>query len=261
MPTDMLDRWREQDWQLIPPTRLSASENLALDEVLTGRVGRGERKPTIRFWQWAGPAVILGRFQSVQNEIDADAARRNGIEIVRRITGGGTILAQPDDVIMYSIYVPDSFVRGLSFADSYREFDHWVIDALGELGVNAWYEGLNDITSEGGKIGGAAQARRNGAVLHHAAVAYRMDHELMGQVLRIGQEKLSDKGIRSADRRVGPLRQQIDLEREEITQHFIDFFRRQFGLTDDTITPDEQQEMQRLATEKFQTRDWVYFLP
>ncbi len=55
--------------------------------------------------------------------------------------------------------------------------------------------------------------------------------------------------------------QQIELEREEITQHFIDFFRRQFGLTDDTITPDEQQEMQRLATEKFQTRDWVYFLP
>lgn len=261
MPTDMHERWRDQDWQIIAPVSLSASENLALDEVLTARVGRGERKPTIRFWQWAGPAVVLGRFQSVQNEIDADVATRHGIQIVRRITGGGTILAQPDDVIMYSIYVPDSFTRGLSFADSYKELDHWVIDALGELGVNAWYEGLNDITSEGGKLGGAAQARRNNAVLHHAAVAYQMDNALMGQILRVGKEKLSDKGIRSADRRVGPLRQQVDLTREELNRHFIEFFRRQFGGTDDTVDPVEAEEMQRLAREKFDTREWVYFLP
>ena len=82
----------------------------------------------------------------------------------------------------------------MSFPESYAFFDAWVVEALRELGVDAWYAPLNDITSTGGKIGGAAQARRGGAVLHHTTMAYQMNMPLMLQVLRIGQEKLSDKG-------------------------------------------------------------------
>ena len=109
--------------------------------------------------------------------------------------------------------------------------------------------------------GGAAQARKYGAVLHHTMIAYGMNSALLGQVLRVGKEKLSDKGIRSAEKRVGPLQQQIQLDREDVVHHFIGYFRSQFGLTDDTFTPEEEAGMRRLATGKFASDEWVYFLP
>lgn len=261
MSNELMERWKAQEWQLIPPMPLLPAENLALDESLTIRVGRGARKPTLRFWSWAKKAVILGRFQSVRNEVNADVAAEHDIDIVRRISGGGAMFVEPEGAITYSIYVPDSFVEGMSFAESYEMFDGWVLDALGELGVNAWYAPLNDITSDGGKIGGAAQARRGGAVLHHTTMAYQMTPGMLTQVLRVGQEKLSDKGIRSADRRVGPLRQQTDMERDDIINHLIGFFRARYGLEEGALTEEEQQEMRLLVDTQFATREWTYFLP
>ncbi len=174
--------------------------------------------------------MVLGRFQSVRNEVDEEAAARHGIEIVRRISGGGAMFIEPEGAITWSLYAPESMAAGMTFAESYRFFDAWVVEALRELGIDAWYAPLNDITSAAGKIGGAAQARRGGAVLHHTTIAYDMNLPLMLEVLRIGKEKLSDKGVTSADKRVAPLRQQTNLPREAIIEHMVDQFRRQFGL-------------------------------
>src|SRR6266513_2495323 len=77
---------------------------------------------------------------------------------------------------------------------------------------------LNDIASAEGKIGGAAQARKPGVVLHHTTIAYEMNPDEMLRVLRIGREKLSDKGIASANKRVSPLRRQTDRSREAIVE-------------------------------------------
>ena len=181
------DRWRAYDWRLIPAVPRSPLVNMALDEALTLRVGRGERPPTLRIWGWSAPCVVLGRFQSVRNEVDEAAAREHGIEVVRRISGGGAMFIEPEGAITWSIYAPEEMVRGLSFPESYAFFDGWVVEALRALGVDAWYAPLNDITSSGGKVGGAAQARRGGAVLHHTTMAYQMNIPLMLEVLRIGQ--------------------------------------------------------------------------
>lgn len=258
---ELAERWRAYDWQLIPSTPLPPNMNLALDEVLTSRVGRGERPPTLRFWGWASPAVILGRFQSVRNEVNEETAAAHGIQIVRRISGGGAMLAEPEGAITYSIYAPEALIKGLSFAESYAFFDAWVIQALRRLGLEAWYAPLNDITASGGKIGGAAQARRWNAVLHHVTMAYQMNGELLSQVLRIGKEKLSDKGITSAAKRVGPLRQQTDLPRQAIIDHLTDVFRDEHGLTDGALLPEEIAEAEQLIKTRFGTKEWVYFLP
>jgi lipoate-protein ligase A len=254
-------RWLGRDWKLIPAIPQRPLINMALDEVLTLRVGRGERPPTIRIWGWASKCIVIGRFQSVKNEVDEEAARANGVEIVRRISGGGAMFIEPEGAITYSIYAPDDMVKGLSFPESYAFFDAWVVDALRSLGVDAWYAPLNDIASSGGKIGGAAQARRGGAVLHHTTMAYQMNVPLMMSVLRIGKEKLSDKGIASADKRVGPLRQQTDLPREAIIDHITASFRGKYGLTVDSITDDEMAEAERLVETRFSTPKWIYFLP
>ena len=255
------ERWRGYAWRLIPPVARVPLMNMALDEVLTQRVERGERPPTLRVWGWSRPCVVLGRFQSVRNEVNEAAMRAHGIELVRRISGGGAMFIEPEGAITWSIYAPEEIVRGLTFPESYAFFDAWVIDALRELGVEAWYVPLNDITSTGGKIGGAAQARRGGAVLHHTTMAYQMNTALLTKVLRVGKEKLSDKGVPSADRRVGPLRQQTSLDRDVIIHHLIGHFRARFGLVDDEITADEMAEARRLVEERFATPAWIYFLP
>jgi lipoate-protein ligase A len=254
-------RWRGFDWQLIPEIEQRPLMNMALDEVLTLRVGRGGRPPTIRIWGWAGKCIVIGRFQSVKNEVNEVAAREEGVEIVRRISGGGAMFIEPEGAITYSIYAPEELVKGLSFPESYAFFDAWVVDALRSLGVDAWYAPLNDIASAGGKIGGAAQARRGGAVLHHTTMAYQMNVPLMLRVLRIGKEKLSDKGITSADKRVGPLRQQTDLPRETIINHIVETFRGKYGLTEDTLRADEIAEAESLVQTRFGAARWVYFLP
>ncbi|MEJ7762603.1 MAG: biotin/lipoate A/B protein ligase family protein [Thermomicrobiales bacterium] len=255
------DRWDRFDWHLIPGVARPPLTNMALDEVLTNRVGRGERPPTIRVWGWDRSCIVLGRFQSVRNEVDLAAAEAEVVQVVRRISGGGAMFVEPAGAITYSIYAPESIVAGMTFPESYAFFDGWVVSALRELGVDAWYAPLNDITSAGGKVGGAAQARRGGAVLHHTTMAYDMNVARMVRVLRIGKEKLSDKGVVSADKRVGPLRQQTDLPRDVIINHLIGYFGSHHGLTDDEVSRDELAEAERLVEERFGTSAWLHIVP
>ncbi len=254
-------RWGDVQWELIAANPETPAMNTALDEVLTKAVGRGERGPTLRFWAWASEAVILGRFQSVRNEVQIDNAREMGVDIVRRISGGGAMLVQPEGAITYSIYVPPSFVHDLSFGESYAFLDSWVVSALRDLGIDAWHQPLNDITSSEGKIGGAAQARRFGAVLHHTTMAYDMDVHLLTNILRVGQEKLSDKGLTSAAKRVAPLRQQTEMPRQAIIDSFVDRFVELTSARPHDVTPDERAEAEALAREKFTNDEWTYILP
>lgn len=260
-PAGFADRWAQTEWNIIPPVAQQPLMNMALDEVLTERVGSGELGPTIRFWAWSAPCVVLGRFQSVRNEVNEENAAANGIQIVRRISGGGAMFIEPEGAITWSVYAPDALVAGMSFPESYAALDSWVIRTLRDLGVDAWYAPLNDITSANGKIGGAAQARRLGAVLHHTTMAYEMNVPLMLQTLRIGQEKLSDKGTRSADKRVGPLRQQTEMSRDAIIE------RLRAGLASGgptiaaSLRPEDVTEAERRVAERFGAREWTHLLP
>jgi lipoate-protein ligase A len=256
-----LERLRNADWQLLPETSLLPAEHVALDEVLTAEVAAGRRPPTVRFWAWAEPAVIIGRFQSFKNEVDERAARQMGVRVVRRLSGGGAMFVQPGSTITYSLYLPDLLILGVSIRDSYELLDRWAVEVFREIGVDAWYQPLNDITSAEGKIGGAAQARRPGVVLHHTTIAYEMNPDEMLRVLRIGREKLSDKGIASANKRVSPLRRQTDLPREAIVGRLVEGFRSRFGLTDDGLRDEELAAARRLVAERYGSDAWTRNLP
>lgn len=253
--------WTEHDWQLIHTTPQMPLQHMALDQVLVDEVAAGRRPPTLRVWEWAGPAVVIGIFQSLRNEVDAAAAREHRIEVVRRISGGGAMFVEPGNTITYSIYAPLSLIKGLSFPEAYAQMDAWVLEALAELGIKAWYQPLNDITSAGGKIGGAAQAHRGGALLHHVTMAYDIDAAKMLQVLRIGREKLSDKGTTSAAKRVDPLRSQTGLARDAIIQRMIAVFRRRHGLTDGNLLPHELAAAEALVESKFGSAEWLSKVP
>ena len=254
--------WNDYDWQLLHPGPLSPQIHLALDQVLAEEVGDGLRKPTLRIWEWESPAVVIGSFQSVKNEVDPEGAARYGFDVVRRISGGGAMFMDAGAVVTYSLYAPIALVQGMSFADSYAFFDDWVIQALKSLGIDATYQPLNDIASPSGKIGGAAQKRLgNGGVLHHVTMSYDMDGDRMVQVLRIGREKMSDKGTTSANKRVDPLRSQTGMPRAAIIDRMVETFRSLHGLHDDELRPEELAAAEELVRTKFSTPEWINRVP
>ncbi|GAA5146823.1 biotin/lipoate A/B protein ligase family protein [Microbacterium pseudoresistens] len=254
--------WRDFDWEIVHDKAVSPRVNLALDEVLTTRVGAGLRRPTLRIWEWEESAVVIGSFQSYRNEVDPEGAAKHGFDVVRRISGGGAMLMAAGQIITYSLYVPASLVQGMTFADSYAFLDDWVMQALRSLGIDAVYQPLNDIAGPSGKIGGAAQKRlANGGVLHHATLSYDIDGQMMTEVLRIGREKLSDKGTASAAKRVDPLRTQTGLSRAQIIDRFIETFRGLTDAEDGTVSPDEYAEAEALVESKFATDAWLYRVP
>jgi len=254
--------WRDYEWQLIHTKAVAPVMQMALDEVLAIEVGEGRRNPTLRIWEWTEPAVVIGSFQSLKNEVDPVQAAKHGFTVVRRISGGGAMFMEAGSVITYSIYAPTDLVQGMTFADSYAFLDEWVLTALKSLGIDAYYQPLNDITSPKGKIGGAAQKRLgSGAVLHHVTMSYDMDGEKMVQVLRIGREKLSDKGITSAAKRVDPLRSQTGLSREEIIDRMKATFTGLYGAVTGEITEAEYARATELVETKFGTEEWIGRVP
>lgn len=253
--------WNDFKWRLIHAAPQPPSLHMALDEVLTDEVAARRRPPTLRVWEWSSSCVVIGRFQSLRNEVDAEAAHRHGIEVVRRISGGGAMFIEPGNTITYSLYAPETLVAGMSFQESYEFMDAWVIDALQGLGINAWYQPLNDIASPAGKIAGAAQTRRGGAVLHHVTMAYDIDTTKMLDVLRIGREKLSDKATQSAAKRVDPLRSQTGLSRSGIIKKMIATFRGRHGLAPGKLEPAELERAVTLAESKFSSIAWTGIVP
>ncbi len=259
--------WTDYEWQLIHDGPQPVGLHLALDEILTQEVAAGNRPPTLRVWEWQDPAVVIGSFQSLRNEVDPDGAARHGVTVVRRVTGGGAMFMEAGNSITYSLSVPSALVEGLSFADSYAYLDDWVLSALGDMGIKAWYQPLNDIATEAGKIAGAAQRRvaapQGGmpAVLHHVTMAYDMDADKMTEVLRIGKEKLSDKGTTSAKKRVDPLRRQTGLPRESVIANMVASFRSRYGLTEGAVTEAEMARARELARTKFDSQEWTARVP
>lgn len=234
-PSDWRNRWRRLAPVVIHDVPRSPVEQMAIDEQWAREVAAGERPASLRFWEWSSPAVVVGRFQSIPDEVHVDEAERLGFTVVRRCTGGGTMVVQPGGAITYSLYAPQWFVDGMDAAEAYRLCDSWLIDALRGLGVDARFQGLNDIAvandacrgtvdgrepAQWGKAGGAAQRRfpapqdsnGPGAVLHHTTLAYELDGALMARLLNTSPEKLSDKAVRSVSKRVTPLGMQPPLQ-------------------------------------------------
>lgn len=254
--------WADHTFDVIHGAAETPPMQMALDEVLAEAVAAGTRAPTLRIWEWERPTVVIGSFQSLRNEVDTDAAVAYGVTVVRRISGGGAMFIEPGNTITYSLYVPTSLVEGLSFERSYAFLDDWVLGALHGLGIDATYVPLNDIASPAGKIGGAAQKRlAAGAVLHHATMAYDIDADKMLQVLRIGREKMSDKGTKSANKRVDPLRSQTGLSRAAIIEAYKGHFRSRYDTKDAEISPAERARAKQLVEEKFGTTEWLHRVP
>jgi lipoate-protein ligase A len=151
----------------------SAAENLALDESLLGR-----KEEALRFWECARPVVVMGRAGRMEEQVCAEVCRADGIEVLRRSSGGGAVLLGPG-CLNYSLVLSlDARPGWRNVGRSVREIVSRIAEALG-----AAICGPSDLIWRGRKVSGNSQRRTPDTILHHGTLLYRFDAELAARYL------------------------------------------------------------------------------
>lgn len=200
-------------------------------------------------------AIIVGKHQNTTAEINAGYVRQKGIRVVRRLSGGGAVYHDLGNVNF--TWITTSAAAGdFDFA----AFCNPVVRALGELGVTAEVNGRNDMTIHGRKFSGNAQYRKRGRIMHHGTILYDSDLEAVGQALVVPRDKIESKGLKSVRSRVTNvkpfMRDPVPVER------FMEVLReavfRDLGLRAHGLTAQDEDAVQRLRHEVYETWDWNY---
>ena len=231
---------------------------MAIDEAIMRARMEGKVPDTVRLYAFSPSSVTIGRFQSVVHDVNLEEARRLGIPVVRRITGGGSVFHDEFGEITYSVIIGEDYHPALrNIQESYRYLAGPLVNALRELGLYAGFSGLNDVVANGKKISGSAQTRRKGVILQHGTFMYATRVEILGKVLRVSKEKLRDKGISSIWERVTTLeREGIKLSRWEAYELLRNSFFNAFPLGEGELTDYELELAERLIEERYGNPEW-----
>jgi lipoate---protein ligase len=231
--------------------------NMALDEAIMTRVSEGGSPPTLRFYSWRPKAVSIGYFQGIREEVDLDECFRDGVDVVRRITGGGAVYH--DAELTYSYVAPESAVPD-GILESYRLICSGLVAGLKNLGCKAEFAPLNDVVVGGRKVSGNAQTRRMGCVLAHGTVLLKVDADAMFKYLLVPKEKIREKAVSDVKSRVTSL---TDVLRKETTySKAAEALRKGFAsalkleLRDSAPAKEELSAAAALAENKYSTLDW-----
>lgn len=144
------------------------------------------------------PSIIVGKNQNTQAEINEKYVQENGIHVIRRISGGGAVYHDLNN-LNYTII---SNENGESRKFDFKAFSEPVIQTLKELGVEAEFSGRNDITINGKKISGNAQAYIDGRIMHHGCILFDVDLTVLSKALETSNEVIESKGVKSVRSRV-----------------------------------------------------------
>ncbi|MCC6147327.1 MAG: lipoate--protein ligase family protein [Anaerolineaceae bacterium] len=242
-------------YRMIPFRYFSAAMNMAIDETLMEGIRAGGA-PVIRFYGWEPSAVSIGYFQGLEYEVNREACRRGGVDVVRRITGGGAVFHDRDGEITYSILGPLSEFPA-DVIESYRLICGHLIDAFAMLGIEAAFQPINDVTVDEKKISGNAQARKRGVFLQHGTILYRVSVETMFTLLTVSEEKVSDKLIRSVKKRVTSLTDVKPVAFEELAAALERAFSQGREVELGDYTEEELTRARQLAAEKYSTEAWI----
>jgi lipoate-protein ligase A len=166
-------------------TLASAAENLALDEALLREAEAGRGGEVLRLWEWPHYAAVLGAGCALADDVDEAACRADGVPVLRRASGGGTVLLGPG-CLCFSLVL--SYERGPALREitpSYVYILGRVRDALAGLLPEIEQAGTSDLMSAGLKFSGNAQQRKRDHLLHHGTLLYDFDLSRIGRYLQM----------------------------------------------------------------------------
>ena len=242
-------------WRVIPLAINNAFVNMAIDEAVSESVAQGA-PPTIRFYRWLPSAVSIGYFQGIRDEVDIDKCSELGVHIVRRRTGGGAVYHDYGGEVTYSVIAPEQLFP-MGIRESYSVICSWIVNGLRHIGIESEFKPINDIITSGKKISGNAQTRRRGVLLQHGTILYDVDVRKMFSLLKVSQEKISDKLIAAVEERVTSVSRQKDVGIHELQEALVSGFTEDKEHYFDSLTNDEASRAEALA-ERYASEEWNY---
>ncbi len=255
-------------WRYLSDDGAGAAEGLAADEAMMLRYGRGETlsRPgeadaaSLRLYTYRPHCALVGRYQSLAEEVDLAYCAASGIEVGRRPTGGGAIIMGPGQlgIAVAARATPEETPR-----QTLRRFARGVVAGLHGLGIDATFRSKNDLEVEGRKIAGLGlYLDPRAAVLFHASVLVDLDVALMLRVLRIPGAKLSDKAVARFSERVTTVSTELGrtLTAEEVREAFRAGFAKTFGveLAPGRLDAAERHRCCELVRTRFGREQWIH---
>ena len=264
------------EWRILPFERAAAAKNMAIDEAVFRKNIRGESPPTLRFYGWRSPALSIGYFQDYRKEVDDEACRKFGVEVVRRPTGGKAVLHERE--LTYAVVAgADTGLFPPDILKTYLVIGRCLAEGLAGVGIRAEmkedgrrppdgtlpsacfsFPSRYELLVGDRKICGSAQMRSQGAFLQHGSLLTAFDPlrtcEVMLPHRRLEEE--ADRlrnAVTSVGEQAGPA-----LDEEGLRRALREGFERTLGirLRDGMLTPGEQALRDELVEKKYGREEW-----
>lgn len=251
----------KQAWRLLDTGELPAAHNMALERVILSARVRDLIPNTLHFLQFSPHCALVGYHQAVELEIEENYCREHGIDINRRISGGGTIYMDEGQLGWEIFALKDTPGIPGRLEDMYRLMCESVIAGLAVLGIKASYRPLNDIEIGGRKISGTGGTEMGNSLLFHGTLLTDFDVDTMIACLKLPLKKLEDKQIRSFKERVTCLRDVLGYVppmpdiKKIMERGFAEVLN--VELVPGPLTEDEELLLGRELPE-FQSAEWIY---
>jgi len=243
-----------QKFRLLKTGYNNAFMNMAIDEAIL----QSKVMPTIRLYGWKPSAVSIGYFQSLKEEVDLDKCKEYGVDFIRRVTGGGAVYH--DKELTYSLIAQENFVSK-DILESYKQICNGIIKGLEKINIRAQFAGINDIITNGKKISGNAQTRKQGMILQHGTIIMDVNAEKMFSILKVPDEKIKDKLIQNVKERVTSVKKLgKEVSFEELSNKIADGFREALNveLVEQKLTKTELNLAKELEKTKYKTKEWNF---
>ncbi|MHA2499117.1 MAG: lipoate--protein ligase family protein, partial [Candidatus Hodarchaeales archaeon] len=184
-------------WRLLPLATGDAFWNMAVDEAILEHCKCGNVANTLRLYRWQPSTVSIGRNQAIRDEVNLDMAAELGIDVVRRISGGGAVFHADKGEVTYSIVVNERLIPKAKGPELFFKLARGISVALSELGLLVEEETIHcpSIFVRDRKISGNAQAQRGETILQHGTLLLSYDPDLMYTVLKTRGQRTKKKMV------------------------------------------------------------------
>ena len=242
----------------IEPDSKDAAFHFSVEEYIVRHYPWHE--PVLLIWQ-ADKCAMIGSNQIAEAEIDMSYAKQNEIQIVRRSSGGGTIYTDMG-TLLYTMILPRTKKQApLELAR--EKVATPIAKALNSLGVPAKIEGRNDILVDGKKVSGLAQYARYERICTHGSLLYDADLETIANLLRVDEDKIRSKALKSVRSRVTNIREYMSPQCS--TEEFWMLLKRelfsQLKVTEHSLTEHDIDQISEICHRKYGADTWNFRQP
>jgi len=254
-------------WRLLKLETNNAFMNMAIDEaILRARIA-GKVPDTLRFFRWKPSAVSIGRFQKVQKEVLVENCKKHGIDIVRRISGGGAVYHDYDGEITYGVTVATENLGTRDVFAAYNMVCNGLIEAIKVLGIDADFnpgdpKNCPNITVNRRKISGSAQSHKIGVLLQHGTLLVDVDLKKMFTFLNVPWAKTCMEVVNVAEKKITSVRHELSskVSMKEAYDALVKGFEKalNISLRESELTTYEQKLAEKLYRGKYSTDEWNF---